>query len=384
MHATRARKSRWIAALTIVVILIASALAFTSATAPATAAPADAPAKAPQAQCTPQATVVSGPARLRSGPGTNYDELGLVPQNVTVPIIGRNADSSWYQVVYSGATGWISASLLAPSCTQGVPVVNVPPPSPGNPVAPPSNPFNLQATQTTVQPGQCTTISWNVSNVAAVYFGDGANMQGVGGNDSRQVCPTQTTTYHLRVVYNNGQTVDQPITIYVQNTSQNPANFRADSYTIVAGQCTTLRWDIDQSQVWGVYLERQGNWSGVPASGSANVCPTTPTVYRLKVDFKNGQEVITPLTINVTGGAPAQVTFYADNTVIQRGQCTNLHWTIQNFLSAYLIDTGANSRTLVGPTGNIQVCPQNTSTYFLQVTGLDGNVVQPSVTITVQ
>ena len=59
---------------------------------------------------------------------------------------------------------------------------------------------NFRADLPTVQPGQCTTLRWDVDEIAAIYFFDGANETGVGGHDSRQVCPQQTTTYRLRIV----------------------------------------------------------------------------------------------------------------------------------------------------------------------------------------
>jgi hypothetical protein len=341
------------------------------------------PVQAPSAQgCVPVATVVNGPANLRTGPGTNFSVQTTVPQNVSVPVTGRTADSSWYQVTFNGLNGWIAASLLAPSCVQNVPVVNANPPNPANPVGPsPSNPFNVQVSANNVAPNTCVTISWSVSNVQAVFFGDGSNMQGVGGNDSRQVCPASTTTYQLRVVYNNGQTVNQPITINVVNASQNPANFQANPASVTIPGCTTLSWSIDQNLVYGVYLNERGNWRGVPADGNSQECPTTPTTYKLRVRYKNGQQVETALNVPINNVVPVQASFTANPTTIARGQCSTLQWTVANFQSVYLVDTGAGSTTLVGPTGNIQVCPQNTSTYILRITGLDGSLVQPQVTV---
>lgn len=366
--------------------LVATALAVAGmavANTPVFANPAAAPALAPSAQgCVPTATVVNGPANLRAGPGTNYSVQTAVPQNVSVPVTGRTADNSWYQVTFNGLNGWVAASLLAPSCVQNVPVVNVSPPNPSNPVGPsPSNPFNVQVSANNVAPNTCVTISWSVSNVQGVFFGDGSNMQGVGGNDSRQVCPASTTTYQLRVVNNNGQQSTQPVTINVVNASQNPANFAANPASVTIPGCTTLSWSIDQNLVWGVYINERGNWRGVPADGNSKECPTTPTTYKLRVRYKNGQTVETALNVPINNSAPVQASFNANPGTIARGQCSNLQWTVSNFQSVYLVDTGAGSTTLVGPTGNIKVCPQNTSNYILRITGLDGSLVQPQATV---
>jgi uncharacterized protein YraI len=50
--------------------------------------------------------------QLRSGPGTSFASLGTVPYNTTLTALGRNEDSSWIQVDYSGTVGWIIAYML--------------------------------------------------------------------------------------------------------------------------------------------------------------------------------------------------------------------------------------------------------------------------------
>jgi len=49
--------------------------------------------------------------RLRSGPGTGYTTLALIPAGTTVPVIGRNEDLSWVQVTVDGQVGWMAAWL---------------------------------------------------------------------------------------------------------------------------------------------------------------------------------------------------------------------------------------------------------------------------------
>jgi hypothetical protein len=48
----------------------------------------------------------------------------------------------------------------------------------------------------TLSNGECTWLHWQVDDVREVYL-DG---EGVAGHDQRQVCPTATTRYELRVV----------------------------------------------------------------------------------------------------------------------------------------------------------------------------------------
>ncbi len=53
--------------------------------------------------------------RLRSGPGTTYSITGRLPSGATVPVLGRSAASDWFQVTYSGLTGWVAASYCTVS-----------------------------------------------------------------------------------------------------------------------------------------------------------------------------------------------------------------------------------------------------------------------------
>ncbi|MEM7347815.1 MAG: SH3 domain-containing protein [Chloroflexota bacterium] len=50
---------------------------------------------------------------VRSGPGTTYERIGQLTPETTLLIVGKNEDSSWWQIIYpadSDQTGWISAS----------------------------------------------------------------------------------------------------------------------------------------------------------------------------------------------------------------------------------------------------------------------------------
>ncbi len=48
---------------------------------------------------------------LRTGPATSFGRILIVPQNVTVNIVGRNTRATWWQVNYNGTTGWVSADF---------------------------------------------------------------------------------------------------------------------------------------------------------------------------------------------------------------------------------------------------------------------------------
>lgn len=72
--------------------------------------------------------VISG-INVRSGPGTNYESLGvLIPKDV-VFVTGRNAGGSWVQFRFSPSPdglGWASAEFLQMENTDSLPVVGEP------------------------------------------------------------------------------------------------------------------------------------------------------------------------------------------------------------------------------------------------------------------
>lgn len=54
-----------------------------------------------------------GEVNIRSGPSTAFEVLGRIPrENITVPIIGRNANNTWWRISYNGITGWVSAQWV--------------------------------------------------------------------------------------------------------------------------------------------------------------------------------------------------------------------------------------------------------------------------------
>jgi len=79
----------------------------------------------------PWAAITAGVLNIRRGPGTDYPAIGQLKQNDVVEIVGKNADSSWLQIVYPTGTvgrGWIAASYAQVRGSPAfIPVVETPP-----------------------------------------------------------------------------------------------------------------------------------------------------------------------------------------------------------------------------------------------------------------
>jgi len=75
---------------------------------------------APQAHLTQKLNV-------RSGPGSSYDSLGILPKDSLVWLIGRNPSASWLLINYPGAEGgkgWIVANFVQTDNVLALPLVD--------------------------------------------------------------------------------------------------------------------------------------------------------------------------------------------------------------------------------------------------------------------
>jgi hypothetical protein len=158
-----------------------------------------------------------------------------------------------------------------------------------------------------VPAGGCAMLVWEVGPPAEALL-DG---QGVPFAGEREVCPEGTRLYEL-LVPETGQmrTVTLRVEPRPEPTTEEPSpppppppppgvaiDFRADNTNIAAGNCTTLRWDVEHATA--VYLDG----AGVVGHGSKQVCPGSTTTYTLHVEHAAGATDRT-VTINVTGAPP--------------------------------------------------------------------------------
>lgn len=115
------------------------------------------------------ATVNTSRLNVRSGPGTNYEPpIGQLVRGDQAPVIGANADSTWYVINYRGAQGWISADLVTifdpASLRLSLPIVPAPPtPTPGpTPIGPDPDVVIVTANLSVPQPEPGVAFTANV------------------------------------------------------------------------------------------------------------------------------------------------------------------------------------------------------------------------------
>ena len=168
-------------------------------------------------------------ANIRLGPGTGYPSIGVAPYGATGTIIGVSQDRQWWAADVPDSPsnmGWVLASLVEAENVEDVPVIPAPaqpaPPPTPTPVPPPSPTISFSADPTTIDEGDCSTLTWNVENIQAVWvYPQGSNYQDypVTGSGSQAVCPTQTTTYEMRVQHTDGTFEFRHATVNVQPSS---------------------------------------------------------------------------------------------------------------------------------------------------------------------
>ena len=163
---------------------------------------------------------------LREGDGTDYPVVGRLNFGARARVLGRNLADTWYRVDYNGLDAWIAGNdytRLEGDCSYVLLQTYAPPEPPptATPVFVPSSPqfttnelrFTVNGlNQVYIRAGQCVTLRWYAESIREIYY-QGVGVAGPAGE--RQECPTQSTTYHLRVVLQDGNQRDLYATVTV-------------------------------------------------------------------------------------------------------------------------------------------------------------------------
>ena len=109
----------------------------------------------------------AGGVNVRTGPSMFHTIRGIAAPGSTLPVTGRTADTSWWQVTFDGAPGWVAAGLAtvqtAGDCSA-IPVVSAPPPPPTAMPSATSAATSMSTTDTTATvtptPDTSATATW--------------------------------------------------------------------------------------------------------------------------------------------------------------------------------------------------------------------------------
>lgn len=316
--------------LAVILVLTIAVLWLPLAATPTLASPAD---QASEARLTLTANGV-----VRAWPSHDMEALGAIPARSIVPATGRTPDSAWWRISYPGGpdgNGWLPSNVVQPNeFATSVPVIQVvfatPTPAPVLPTPSPTpqgctydSSFVADVTipdNTQVSPNQQVDKVWRLSNIGSCPWDNGTVLAFVTGfklnaPDSVAVPPTAP-----------GATADIGVSMYAPE--------QPGSYTGI--------WQLKNAQ--GEFFGHRVNVTiDVPQNNPPPPPPNQPTIN-----------------------------FWADTYQISPGQCTNIHWDVQNVKAVYLEH---NNRSYgVAGQDSKSVCPCNDGkTYTLHVFLQDGS-----------
>jgi ABC-type amino acid transport substrate-binding protein/heat shock protein HslJ len=282
----------------------------------------------------------------------------------------------------------------------GIEVVAAPTPTPVA-TQTPSPDISFTVDRTNIRAGECVTFSWNVNNIQAVFFyPQGANWQdfGVPGQGSSVQCPSQTTTYELRVLQRDGTFDVRQITIFVEQRPGAPVinRFSVDPGQILTGQCVAITWQVS-GNVTSVRILRGNNavWDSAPISGTTTDCPpgNGRLSYFIEATGPGGtsreQRDITviqptppptavpptptpPIIPTATPQPPIINSFLVSPNQITAGQCVNITWNVGG--GASRVDILRNGSRIIDGASFSGAFPDclnqaGTFTYRLEATG---------------
>jgi polar amino acid transport system substrate-binding protein len=281
-----------------------------------------------------------------------------------------------------------------------------------------------------MKPGQSFTKGWQVQNAGTctwnssyqLVFVDGERMGGEPVAVARDVQPGETYDVQINLVAplqagsyqgvwqmvngqapsaGSGQGFGERLKAIIKVSAgptvtpaptQTPVagiSFTVDRTSIVAGECVTFQWKLDN--VKEVYFYKEGQrWQdhGVAGEGSRPECPPATINYYLRVVLRDNSVEVRQITITVepVADAPVISRFTVDPPgQITLGQCVTVRWKVEGKLDNVVL--AANDGVLWDPApavGNTSHCPERagTMTYNLTAVG-PGGTSRQSQTINV-
>ncbi len=230
----------------------------------------------------------------------------------------------------------------------------------------------------TIQQGGTAVLRWHVANASEISITpDIGIVKEMAG--SRQVVPSQTTTYRL-VARGRGGVVEQEVVLTVEPAPEPPppaiVSFKAEPAQVTKGEPVMLSWQVQNATK--LVLSPVGELD--PLLNSVRDVPAVTTTYTLVAINTAGKKVEKSLTVKVRDPNALEVLeFRAEPSVITAGGNVVLRWRVQA-ASRVTIDNGVGE---VEPQGETTVSPTQDTTYTLTATNDAGQVVTKSVKVTV-
>lgn len=168
-------------------------------------------------------------------------------------------------------------------------------------------------------------------------------------------------------------------------------SFTASSTVIQSGETVMLDWNVtgDVAYIDLVGIEKKTD-EVLPLKHSIEVWPMATTSYILLVKGQDGNVVSKSVTVCVDIKGEVKIdSFKASTTKVYPGQPVLLLWKVSNGVTTKVTcivsaDEKQNECLPARPIeGTLDVYPKQTTTYLLEATGFNGEVVSDSITVNV-
>ncbi|HKR31422.1 MAG TPA: alkaline phosphatase family protein [Terriglobales bacterium] len=247
-------------------------------------------------------------------------------------------------------------SILAVGCGGGGPGTNQSAPAVKN--SQPTPTITLTATPQSVNQGLSATLAWSATNATSVSIDNGIGT--VGLSDSRQITPTNNTTYTATATGAGGTaSASVAVTVIPKPT----VSVQITPSTVKAGNTATITWT--SSNATSVTLDN--GIGAVAASGSRTITPSNTATYTATAAGAAGM-VTAAATITVV--FPPTISFAASPSSITQGASTTLSWTSTN-ADSVSIDNNIGAEP---PNGSVVVSPTSPTAYTATATGPGGTI----------
>ncbi len=231
---------------------------------------------------------------------------------------------------------------------------------------------NFSASDTSIEKGDTSTLTWNTSNCNHVVLSGYGQLS---ANSSKSVKPLYDTVYTLTAYGNNGNDADT-VKIYVNEGNNNDdecriTDFSADDTTVEDGDYVTLEWETENCD----YVNIAGVGSSMDENDSKRVKMTSTKTFTLKAYGDNGSTDSDTLKIYVDeeendndDNKCRVVDFSASSTSVKKGDPVVIDWDTED--CDYVNISGIGNYLI--PTDDYRFYPTYTGTYILKAYGYNG------------
>jgi hypothetical protein len=229
---------------------------------------------------------------------------------------------------------------------------------------------SFTANPTTINAGQSSTLSWQVSNADTVVI---TSLGTVALNGSQAVTPATTTTYTLTATHGT-QTATAQATVTVNAGSSLPriVSFAPNPATVDFGQSSSLQWVVENATT--VTIDNSIGTVGL--TGSHSISPAATTSYTITASNANGT-VTASTTLTVITSVKI-LSFTATPTSTTSGGPAVLVCE-----TAGAVSVNVNGVVFTTPTAVESVHVITTTTYTCTATAANGQTASAQTTVTV-